>query len=232
MKPPRLGALVFAFGSWLAACSAAVDPIAVKAGCPEMPLRGPAEFDAVLPESVIDDFEDGDLLVTRIAHRTGSWYPFPVSSPATTGVASTRCAASGLRSGHFTAVGDDAAVNWNVTMVDPFTAVIPYDASAWSGFSFWIAAGETLELPVDISVGINTTDVVDPGGVCTTCGDYPLVQGIPLTRNWTRWSFRFEDLKQKGFGVPPTALRTDRIVNFIFWPKQIDFWIDDFRFER
>ena len=27
-------------------------------------------------------------------------------------------------------------------MVDPFTDVIPYDASAWSGFSFWIAAGE------------------------------------------------------------------------------------------
>ena len=231
MRTPRLDALVFAFGLSLAACSTAVDPIVVMPGCPEMPLRGPAEFDAVLPESVIDDFEDGDLLVTKVAHRSGSWYPYPVASPATTGVASTRCAASGLRSGHFTAVGDAAAVNWNVTMVDPFTAVIPYDASAWSGFSFWIAAGETLEQPTEISVGINTTDVVESGGVCSKCGDYPLVQGIPLTRNWTRWSFRFDDLKQKGFGEPPATLRTERIVNFIFWPKQIDFWIDDLRFE-
>ena len=117
-------------------------------------------------------------------------------------------------------------------MVDPFTAVIPYDASAWSGFSFWIAAGETLELPTEMSVGINTTDVVDAGGVCMKCGDYPLVQGIPLTRNWTRWSFRFDDLKPTGWGTPPTTLRTDRVVNFIFWPKRIDFWIDDLRFEQ
>ena len=27
-------------------------------------------------------------------------------------------------------------------MIDPFTAVIPYDASAWGGFSFWIATGD------------------------------------------------------------------------------------------
>ena len=106
MKNPRLGALVFAFGLSLAACSTALDPIVVMPGCPEMPVRGPGNS-RHLPESVIDDFEDGDLLVTRIAHRTGSWYPFPVSSPSTTGVASTRCAASGLHYGRFMAVGDD-----------------------------------------------------------------------------------------------------------------------------
>ena len=231
MRNPRLGLLLFAFCWSLAACNAAVDPIDVTAGCPDMPLRGPEEFAAASPESVIDDFEDGDLLLTRVADRSGSWYPFPVSSPTTTGGASTKCAARGLQSGHFLAVGAaDGAVNWNATMVDPFTAVIPYDASPWGGFSFWIAAGETVTLPFDTTVGINTTDVIDAGGVCMTCGDYHLVR-IPLTRSWTRWSIRFEDLKQKGFGVPQVALRKDRVVNFIFWPKQIDLWIDDFRFE-
>jgi hypothetical protein len=232
MRNPRLGLSLFAFASSLAACNAAVDPIDVKAGCPQQPLRGPEQFAPASPQSVIDDFENGDLLLPRTAGRSGSWYPFPVMAAAAEGVASMDCAAHGLWSGHFTATGAaDGAVNWNTTMIDPFTAVIPYDASAWSGFSFWIAAGASVDSPMVTSVGVTTTDVLDAGGVCTACNDYHLVPDIPLTRTWTRWSFRFDELAQKGFGLPQVPLRKDRLVNFIFWPKQVDFWIDDFRFE-
>lgn len=218
----------------LPACNAAVDPIVVGPGCPEQPLRGPQEWAAASPEAVLDDFEDGNLLLMRVAGRVGSWYSFPVSSPMAVGAASRDCAASGMRSGRFIVSGGagDMGANWNATMIDPFTAVVPYDASAWGGFSLWIAAGDTAGAATELTIGIQTTDVVDAGGVCTMCGDYHLKAGIPLTRTWTRWSFRFEELQQRGFGVPQVPLRPDRIVNFIFWPRSpFDIWIDDFRFE-
>ena len=233
MRNPHLGLLLFAFGSSLAACDAAVDPIDVDVGCPDMPLRGPGQWAAASPEAVIDDFEDGDLSLIKVAGRTGSWYPYPVSSPVAAGEASTKCAARGARAGHFVATGDaDLGANWNASMIDPFTSVIPYDASAWSGFSFWIAAGDTTGGATEMTVGINTPGVVASEGFCTTCGDYHLTS-VTLTRSWTRWSIRFDDLKQKGFGVPPVPLLPrDRLVNFIFWPKSpFDIWIDDFRFE-
>jgi len=44
---------------------------------------------------------------------------------------------------------------------------------------------------------------------------------------------RFDDLKQRGFGMPPVErVSSDQLVNFIFWPANpFDIWIDDFRFE-
>ena len=77
----------------------------------------------------------------------------------------------------------------------------------------------------EMTVGINTPGVL-------ASGDYHLI-AIKLTPTWTRWSIRFDDLKQKGFGDPPIPLLPrDRLVNFIFWPTNpFDIWIDDFRFE-
>jgi hypothetical protein len=234
MRNPCLGLLLFAFAASLAACNAAVDPIGVDVVCPDKPLRGPQEWANAQPEAVLDDFEDGDLSLIKVAARTGNWYPFPVSSATAAGEASTKCVARGLRSGHFVATGDgNPGPNWNASMVDPFTAVIPYDASAWSGFSFWIAmGGGTAAEVADMTVGINTPGVLASEGFCTTCGDYHLTT-IKLTRSWTRWSIRFDDLKQRGFGDPPIPLLPrDRLVNFIFWPSNpFDIWIDDFRFE-
>ena len=179
-------------------------PIDVKAGCPDKPLRGPDEFPAASPESVIDDFEDGDLSVTKSDNRTGSWYSFPVVSPGTTGLASSKCAARGKLSGHFIATAGDGGTgaNWNASNVDPFTDVRP-SASAWGGFSFWIAAGDADSVG-DMTVGINTPGVV-AGGMCMPCGDYHRTV-IQLTRSWTRVSLRFEDLMQMGFGEPKFPL--------------------------
>jgi hypothetical protein len=231
MRCSPLRLLLGAIASWLPACGATVDPIRVAPECPDRPIRGPEQWAPASPEAVIDDFEDGDLKVTMVAGRSGSWYPFPVSSPGAAGEAATRCAAHGNRSGHFVVTTADNPTNWNTTMVDPFTAVIPYDASVWNGFSFWMAAGDAPSEATAMTIGINTPEVV-AGGSCTMCGDYHSTT-ISLTRSWTRWSIRFDDLKQRGFGVPAVPkLSKDQIVNFIFWPPNpFDFWIDDFRFE-
>jgi hypothetical protein len=223
--------LLAATGSWLLACNPALTPIEVGADCPDMPIRGPEQWADATPEAVIDDFEDGDEWVNAVAGRTGNWYSFPAGSTTAAGGAGTKCAARGERSGHFVVTSSNNPTNWNVSMYFPFTAVIPYDASAWGGFSFWIATGNPADDGTTMTVGINTPGVV-LGGACMTCGDYHNT-AVTLTRNWTRWSIRFADLKQEGWGVPQIPqLPKDQIVNFIFWPANpFDFWIDDFRFE-
>jgi hypothetical protein len=233
MRRRPVTSLLLVIGSWLPACGGTVEPITVAAGCPDMPLRGPQEFANAEPEAVIDDFEDGDLRTKMIAGRSGSWYSFPVASVAAMGDPSTMCAARGLRAGHLVVTAMDNPTNWNVTMIDPFTDVIPYDVTpwGWGGFSFWIATGDPADEGKVMTVGINTPEVIAGGG-CTTCGDYHSI-GVPLTRHWTRWSIRFDDLRQRGFGVPPVPrVARNRLVNFIFWPPNpFDIWIDDFRFE-
>ena len=61
--------------SALAGCGVTVQPIDVMEGCPEMPLRGPAEFAESAPaENMIDDFEDGEVpALPMIGGRNGAW---------------------------------------------------------------------------------------------------------------------------------------------------------------
>ena len=125
----------------LGGCDASLNLIEVQQGCPDMPLRGPASYAPAAPEAVIDDFDDGDLLLKRIAGRTGSWVGFGTPTMGTVfGEASSRCVAHGTYSGHLT--GTDLAPyggNWNGVLIDPFSIAIPFDGT-YGGFSFWVAA--------------------------------------------------------------------------------------------
>ena len=64
-------------------CGASVQPIDVMPGCPDMPLRGPAEFAAAAPpENMIDDFEDGEVpALPMIGGRNGAWITTPQLPP-------------------------------------------------------------------------------------------------------------------------------------------------------
>jgi hypothetical protein len=235
--PLRLLPFVVALPA-LASCAPSLSPIDVQAGCPEMPLRAPQEFATAPPDSVIDDFDDGDLKLTQIDGRTGSWVgaisPGPGGTGMFSGEPSNKCVARGNFSGHFTATGiTDYAVNWNAGMVDPWGSATPYDAGAYSGFSFWIATGDSALAPLETPIGVITTDTAQNGGVCSVCGDYYAIRKrIPLTHTWTRHVVPFSDLAQYGFGVPQVPLNKHKIVSLIIWPEhQFDIWIDDVRFE-
>lgn len=219
----------------LVGCGSSVQPIDVDTGCPEMPLRGPEEFAGAPPERVIDDFEDGnDLMLAPTAGRNGSWISIATLGATTLGTSSSRCVARGLRSGHLTSAATQPyAANWNAGLVAPWGEAKPWDASAYSGISFWIAMGEGATRPYETPIGVTTTDTAAAGNVCTVCGDYYAIRRrIPLTRTWTRWYVPFTDLVQYGFGVPLVPLNKSRLVSLIIWPEsQFDIWIDDIRFE-
>jgi hypothetical protein len=221
----------------LGACASSVRPIDVMPGCPEMPLRGPEEHELAPPETVIADFESGDMKLTPVAGRTGSWVGVATLGATVFGESSSRCVARGTRSGHLTSTAPQAnyPVTWSAVMIDPFSEAHGWDASAYSGFSFWIAAGPNALPPVETPIGVTTVDTVAGGGVCTVCSDYYAIRKqdrLPLTRSWTRWVIKFADLKQYGFGVPQVPLNKSKLVSLIIWPEaQFDIWIDDVRFE-
>jgi hypothetical protein len=236
--PPLLLTFVVAVPA-LAACEPSpLNLIQVRAGCPNMPLRGPAEFPPVAPEDVIDDWDDGDMWLTRIAGRTGSWVGYGTPGQATAlGEPSNACVASGAYSGHLTGVDlVNFQSNWNGTFIDPFSGMNTFNANGYTGFSFWVAAGDKAVRPLeDMPIGLMTRDTTAGGDVCAGagCADYYRTR-IPLTTTWTRWVVRFMDLAQSGQqGAPQQPLNITQLVSVMIWPqKNYDIWIDDVRFER
>ncbi|HET9955542.1 MAG TPA: hypothetical protein VFQ61_13605 [Polyangiaceae bacterium] len=217
----------------LGACDATVEPIHVRSGCPARPNH---EANTLARADIIDDFEDEDLDLLVANGRDGSWivgWDMTSERPLTEG-AST-CAASGRAAGHFSASGfTDWGANWTAVLRRESNGrAVPYDASDYSGISFWAAVGADAPVLTNLPVGVTTMDVAWNGGVCSgTCMDYYRTT-ISVTRDWQRFVVRFEALAQRGFGDPLTALKRDQLVGFIVWPdRAFDLWLDDVRFER
>jgi len=235
MSLARCTARCLALSLALCACEQSVAPIQVGSGCPEQPERGPNQWASNPDARLIDDFERGDLSLPRIGGRDGYWVLGDDGTfQSLRADNSAECAARGSRAGHFTGNGfSDWGANWtavlqNTTVDDN---AVGYDASAYSGLSFWAAVGGKNAGPVSVPVGVTTLDVAWIGGVCTTCMDYYRTL-VWLTPTWQRLLIRFADLAQNGTGAPLVPLRLDQMVGFIVWPDQdFDVWFDDLRFE-
>ncbi|HEX2657362.1 MAG TPA: hypothetical protein VHU40_03790 [Polyangia bacterium] len=221
--------------AWLAAgaCDGTLAPIVVGAGCPDRPLRGPEATEGREPETVIDDFESGDLFLPKVGGRNGAWIFGSDGSNEPTAEASSRCVARGRLSGHFAGAGfTDWGANWTAVLKNNNGGnAVPFDAHAFHAISFWAAVGGGAEPPFTIPMGVTTTDVAWNGGLCTTCMDY-YATTVTLTPAWQRIVLPFDILVQGGWGVPQVPMRREQLVGFIMWPNhQFDIWIDDLRFE-
>ena len=239
MKNVALRVLLFVVAlPALASCESSLDLIQVQPGCPDEPLRGPNEFAGAPADAMIDDFEDGDMLLPRLGNRDGTWVgslgPVPAPGAATDSEASSRCVARGTGSGHlFSTATSVYAASWTAVLRDQISMPRAFDAKDYSGFSFWIARGDGALPPYETPIGVTTADTAPAFLICDTCNDYYAIRKrIPLTKTWTRWVVKFDDLAQYGFGKPLAALDKTRLVAIIIWPEsQFDIWIDDLRFE-
>ena len=218
----------------LAGCSASVAPIEVAAGCPDRPVRAPAQYADEPQLRLIDDFEHEGNFIPKVDGRTGFWV---VGTDDTDGTVEAEgaedCAARGQRSGHFVGSGFTSwGVNWTALLRDSRAgSALPYDATRYGGVSFWAAVGASVAAPYSLPVGVTTMDVAWNGGICDRCMDYYRTE-ILLERTWRRFELRFAELKQSGTGIPQVELRSDELVGVIFWTgRDFDLWVDDVRFE-
>lgn len=217
-----------------AACERSIEPIDVADGCPAQPLRGPIAYEAEPAAHLIGDFESGTDALATVDGRNGSWIlGTDGSSGRVVAEASNRCAARGNYAGHF--AGKDFArwgANWTAVFMGSGGPAAPYDASKYSGISFWAAFGGDNGPEFDVPMGMTTMDNAWNSRLCSVCMDFYRTR-VRLSHHWQRFVLRFSEMAQDGRGVPQVPfMRKDQMVGFILWPtQQFDIWIDDVRFE-
>jgi hypothetical protein len=200
--------------------------------------KGKCAEDLTIPAAdMIDDFEDGDLLLRPLGGRVGNWYAYGDGSGiATEEIASIKRAAS-LSALHatgmdFTSWGSGVGVDLNNMgsgQVDKET----YDASEYSGVTFWARAQD----PVMVTLVLPDGDTDAAGKICTTC-DHHYFKSFQFTTEWQRYTVSFADdfPEPEPGGVPkPGPLDPSRLVSVQFRVgagATYQFYIDDLAFVR
>jgi endoglucanase len=194
----------------------------------------PADF-------MIDDAEDNNNQVTVQKGRKGYWYTFvdkagsTLSPPAGTkflmSAGGARGSARAARMiGKVSSAGDPLFAGMGFSLTDPKG---PYDATEYSGVSFYAKVGPGSTKAVRLKVpDINT----DPAGKkCTECfNDFGA--DLTLTEQWQKYTIPFATMKQmEGWGSPqPSTIDKSKLYG-LQWQvaaqgASYDVWIDDVQF--
>ncbi len=218
--------------------------------CPVDALcNGPADCDSyvcpadrcvadldIAADDAIDTFEDGDLLLSA-GDRVGNWYPFgdgtgTVSvaiSAVDRGPYSTRTLQT--TGTNFTSWGSGVGVD----MYNPGGSQAtkePYDASAFTGVTFWARAA----IAVTVTVVFPDRHTDAAGMFCTTC-DHHYFKPVSVGTTWERFIIPFSTLVLETGGVPlpPDGFDASGLVAVQFRMASgisYELWIDDVAFVR
>lgn len=181
-------------------------------------------------------YDDGTSTHTPTWNDEGGWLPEPG------GLTSDGYALHAVGSGFTTwGSGQGATPAWD----NSAQTNCLYDASAFDGVSFWIRGSivddTSSASEIDrgaLKFGVTDPDVipVEEGGNCTggsgECWDWYKTRITP-SECWHRYSFRFDELAQDGWGAIDSKLDMDKMINFNFEVSQgqsYDFWIDEVMF--
>jgi len=189
----------------------------------------------------IDDAEDGNNQVTKQKGRNGYWYTFldkagsTITPPIQTKFLMSPGGANGSTNaarmmGKMATTGDPLFAGMGFSLTDPKA---PYDASAYTGVSFYakVAKGATKSVRLKVP-DLNT----DPAGkVCTECfNDFGA--DLTLTEQWQKYAISFASMKQmEGWGSPhPASIDKSKIYGLQWQVTQpgaaYDVWIDGVQF--
>lgn len=193
-------------------------------GVPDNPMCPAQTADRSNP--LIDDLEDGDDSVPHVGDRIGFWYTFNDGSPDGTQLPPTGQGnfepSGGIGSGSGANGTDFAARTWGEGFVgdpaEPPAVAMPgfarlvmtlrqvggeycaYDASAYTGISFWAKGNVEIQfrVPSTMTMPLNQGG----NGICQpACYDHHSVS-VQLTDAWQLYSFAWSDLTQSGFAMP------------------------------
>ena len=203
---------------------------AIKSDPPPKLLGCSAAAPGTLPS--LDDFNDGDLMLSPVEQRVGSWYSF---TDQTAGCANLRVEkADASKALHFIGggfakwgAGFGAALAWSPSD----RGLCTYDLSAYSGIRFRARGNVTLRMTFTSRESIFQS----AGGDCPDsegCYDEP-GRSIPLSAEFQTFEVPFCSLSRVGFGsrVGPLDRTSTTNLSFLAQTKSnFDVWLDDVEF--
>jgi hypothetical protein len=204
------------------------------------PTDGGAGPLSLVPETLIDDFEDGDAGIVEHEGRSGSWYAGNdgqgVQTPGN-GMPLVPTMLGQARGDSRRAVHTSGGPfqQWGALIGTALASQgdqgVPYDVTPYDGVRFWVRSqpfgpGFTTTVRLNLPTP-NTSDA------CSVCGDHFGVD-IPLTAQWVQHEVRFSEMDQKGWGVPQLNSHDRQNVTAIqlAFPEDVrfDLWVDDVEF--
>jgi hypothetical protein len=220
----------------LAIASASCIDLSKEAVCPAPTGEGAVKVCAAgfrdVDDGLVDDFEDGDSQVTKIADRAGYWFtskdPNGSSIDPTPFKMSDTGAGDSKKALHV--YGHTSSENgaWGILVGTGFVEHGVYDASDYAGVRFKakVVGSSTKKVRFNIA-DVNTHP---DGGVCKTCWNH-FGKDMEFTGEWRDYTVSFAEVKQQsGWGERFGALTPSKLIalNWAVGPgKDFDLWIDD-----
>ena len=187
---------------------------------------------------LIDNLEDGDAAIMSVDSRVGFWLtnndltPTAQQNPPIGAFAPTTLSAHG---GNYSArTWGSGFASWAVLRAQlqiSEAGECRYDASRYTGISFWARSGSNFGTPIGVGVATSATVSTVKGGTCQlNCFDYHFLSIVPTT-SWVHYQMPWTALKQKGWGTP-AAFNATKImyVEFSLTDTAFDFYVDDLSF--
>lgn len=188
----------------------------------------------------VDQMEDGDGAIDMMAKRGGVWFAFndktagqqvPASDDETFGMSEIEPARAGS---HVAARSHGGGFTlWGAGIGFELYNQKAYDASPYAGITFW--ARRAPDTASALRFAVTDSATAPRGGKCRdySCSDYFGVD-LSLSTAFRRYSFRWDELKQEGWGEPHvSAIDTSQVYGMRFQTDPVedfDFWIDDIAF--
>jgi hypothetical protein len=212
----------------------------------------PDAGEGIDPTALIDDMEDRDDALARIADRNGAWWTghddtsgatIQPSAPVLPElIPGERCGsryAMHVTGQGFNDWGASLGLGFRYAMrADGEWEAAPVDAHIRTGITFWARIGDTSTNRIRVNIGdVHSAPVA---GLCQLDG--PPDQGCystfgvyltELDSHWKRYQIPFAGLTQPPFGLQADALDTERLydIAFAFDSGAIfDLWVDDLKF--
>jgi Carbohydrate binding domain (family 11) len=236
--PGRLRAAACILAGAAAASQGCIDETKT-ATCPAPPgTRAPRSCAAgtrVPDDGAIDDFEDGDNQLAKVADRGGYWFTSHDPNGSTIEPSPFKMSEGGFgnsqRALHVSGQTASSDGAWGSLWGAQFVGQGVYDGSKYDGISFRAKLGPNGTPKVRFKVAdINTHP---DGGVCKSCWNH-FGKNLQLTQDWQEYKVSFAEMTQEpGWGDRYAMITPSKLIaiNWSVDPgRTFDVWIDDVQF--
>lgn len=235
----RSYSLALASSSLVLSVAACSDSNARLVGGPTGTPQGAAGMVATMPESgaagapaaiatdlVVEDVEDGDTAIRVAGGRSGGWYGYSDAGTVSLDPTAVGHVGGGMQIAFAAVDSGWSGFGFNFAGAGDKE---PYDASAFTGISFWIRADVATSLTFAVA-DVNT----DPAGdICDECHDH-WATSVSATTEWTQVTLHWSDLARGGWGTPATEAMIITQLIGLAWnveaPGTVTVLIDDVTF--